>query len=215
MSDDSHFEPIYGLPGLLPAGERILWQGSPRWQSLARRALWVDRIAVYFGLLFTWDVVRAAYAGSTALDILQTMFVPVVLAAAACASLAIVGYLSARSTVYTITNRRVAIRTGIAFSVTINLPFSLLDAVGLRTFGDGTGDLPLTLNSAERAGYFVCWPNVRPWRITRVEPMLRCVSQPERIGQLLASALGEAGVRAPAPAQARSPAGVAPNAVAA
>ena len=215
MSDDSHFEPVYGLPGLLPPGERILWQGSPRWQSLARRAFWVGRISIYFVLLFGWDIASALYAGRGGIDILQTMFVPVVLAAAACSSLLAVAYLSARSTVYTITNRRVAIRTGLAFSVTINLPFSLVDAVGLKTHRDGTGDVPLALTRAERAGYFVCWPNVRPWRITRVEPMLRCIGEPERVGQLLATAISESGARAASAAPVRSPAVVAPNAVAA
>ena len=30
-------EPIRGLPGLLPKGEYIVWQGSPDWRGLARR----------------------------------------------------------------------------------------------------------------------------------------------------------------------------------
>ena len=36
MSDhDFDFEPIRGLPALLPAGEKQLWQGSPHWKSQA------------------------------------------------------------------------------------------------------------------------------------------------------------------------------------
>ena len=136
MSDDSHFEPVYGLPGLLPEGERILWQGAPRWQGLARRAFRLGVIGCYFGALFAWDIAGAVYAGRSPLDILQTMFVPVVLALTACVSLAAVAYLSARSTVYTITTRRVAIRTGIAFSVTINLPYTLIDGVSRKTYRD-------------------------------------------------------------------------------
>ena len=31
-------EPIRGLPGLLPKGEHIVWQGAPQWQALSRRA---------------------------------------------------------------------------------------------------------------------------------------------------------------------------------
>ena len=37
--DDFDFEPVRGLPQLLPKGERMLWQGAPRWQDLARSML--------------------------------------------------------------------------------------------------------------------------------------------------------------------------------
>jgi len=30
------YEPVPGLPQRLPQGERILWQGAPDWQTLAR-----------------------------------------------------------------------------------------------------------------------------------------------------------------------------------
>jgi hypothetical protein len=43
--DDFAFEPVPGLPAPLPKGERILWQGSPRWQSLARTAYYVNIVA--------------------------------------------------------------------------------------------------------------------------------------------------------------------------
>ena len=31
--DDFDFEPVRGLPQVLPEGERLLWQGAPRWQD--------------------------------------------------------------------------------------------------------------------------------------------------------------------------------------
>jgi hypothetical protein len=40
-----------GLPGALPEGETIQWQGSPDWRSLARHAFHVRKVAVYFALL--------------------------------------------------------------------------------------------------------------------------------------------------------------------
>ncbi len=39
----------HGLPGPLPKGERLLWQGRPALLSLARRAFHVDLVALYFG----------------------------------------------------------------------------------------------------------------------------------------------------------------------
>ncbi len=54
--DDFNFEPRRGLPALLPEGERLLWQGSPRWQSLAVRAYQVRKVIVYFAILVLWRV---------------------------------------------------------------------------------------------------------------------------------------------------------------
>lgn len=211
MSDESHFEPIWGLPGLLPAGERILWQGAPRWQSLARRAFRLGPLGAYFGALLLWDAVSVMRDGLSPAQAASALFVPVVLAGAACASLLALAYLSARSTVYTVTTRRVAIRTGIAFSVTINLPFRQIDSVSLKTFGDGTGDIPLGLARGERVGYFTCWPSVRPWRYTRTEPMLRAIPQAAAVGELLAGAIARAPLAATASSARGS--GVLPNAM--
>ena len=33
MSEYDH-EPVRGLPGVLPSGEALLWQGAPEWRSL-------------------------------------------------------------------------------------------------------------------------------------------------------------------------------------
>ena len=44
-------EPIPGLPGQLPPGERILWQGSPDRRVLARTAFRIPLVIGYFGAL--------------------------------------------------------------------------------------------------------------------------------------------------------------------
>ena len=44
-------EPVRGLPEPLPPGETLLWQGSPRWWSLALDAYRVRALAVYFGVI--------------------------------------------------------------------------------------------------------------------------------------------------------------------
>ena len=48
------------LPHDIPAGERILWHGRPRWLSLARRAYRADFVVVYFAALTVWNVYSAA-----------------------------------------------------------------------------------------------------------------------------------------------------------
>ena len=37
--DDFAFEPVRGLPAVLPPGERMLWQGAPRWQDAEKQPL--------------------------------------------------------------------------------------------------------------------------------------------------------------------------------
>ena len=49
--DDFEFEPVRGLPAMLPPGERLLWQGNPAWRSLAIRAYHVRKVALYFAVL--------------------------------------------------------------------------------------------------------------------------------------------------------------------
>jgi len=43
---EHEWEAAPGLPSTLPAGERIVWQGSPDWKQLAVHAFHVRKIAV-------------------------------------------------------------------------------------------------------------------------------------------------------------------------
>ena len=61
------------------------------------------------------------------------------------AILAAFAWGSARTTVYTITNRRVVMRVGIALPVTLNLPFAGSPRPACGCTADGTGDIPLAL----------------------------------------------------------------------
>lgn len=181
-------EPIRGLPGLLPAGEHILWQGAPAWRALARRALHTHLVAGYFAVLVAWSLLNVA-TGATPLAVaLPGLGITIGVGAGAVALLALLGWLMARTTVYTITNRRIVMRFGVALPKCVNLPFGQIDAAGLQVNADGTGDLPLACK-ATRLGFVHLWPHVRPWRIGRPEPMLRSLPEPHAVARLLAAAL--------------------------
>jgi hypothetical protein len=182
------YEPIPGLPSKLPAGETILWQGAPEWRSLARRGFRTVQVGGYFAVLLAWYAVSGLLDGKTATPI-TTALTLVPLGACAIALLSLYAWLTARSTLYTITNRRVVLRFGIALPITINIPFVKIDAAGLRHYKEGTGDLTLTLKQGERIAYLVLWPHARPWYLSRAEPMLRCVPDGEKAGQILARAM--------------------------
>lgn len=57
------YEPIPGLPGLLPKDERILWQGAPDWRVLARTAFHTRLVKGYFALLGAWALAAAIARG--------------------------------------------------------------------------------------------------------------------------------------------------------
>lgn len=190
---DFDFEPIPGLPERPPQGEQILWQGSPDWQRVARDVYHVDKVVLYFGALLLLKAVAEAWSGASLGQALSATgkaavwLVP--LAALACAILVGLAYLTGRTTIYTITSRRVVIRFGIALPMTVNLPYRVIGAVGMSTHPDGTGDIPLSLTTSDRIAYLVMWPHTRPWRLSRPEPMLRSVPNASLVGAMLVQAL--------------------------
>ena len=105
--DDFDFEPAPGLPAPLPAGENLLWQGSPEWRSLAVRAYHVRKVAIYFALLVLWRVAVGIGNGHTAWAIVASSAFLIALGGLAIGVLTLLAYLNARSTVYSITTRRV------------------------------------------------------------------------------------------------------------
>ena len=189
MSDDIQYEPVRGLPEALPDGEQILWQGSPSWKALAIDVFHVRAVLVYAAILIAWRTLTVLHdggsAGEAAIVALWLLLLPV----GAIAILGALAWATAASTVYTITNRRLAMRIGIALTVTLNLPFKTIVAAKYKPSWFGTGDLALALPAGDRISYLVLWPHARPWRVKHPQPTLRAVPDGERVANLLARAL--------------------------
>ncbi|WP_083386692.1 photosynthetic complex putative assembly protein PuhB [Magnetospirillum fulvum] len=201
MSDhDHHFEMVPGLPGPLPQGERLLWQGSPSWWQLTSRAFHFGWLAAYFGVLAAWRVASTIADGGGALDATFAGGLMVVGGLAAAWVLIMIGWSSARATTYSITNRRVVISHGVALPLSVNLPFGMIESAELKTYSDGTGDISLSLNGDQHLAYLVLWPHARPWRFSKVEPTLRAVPGAVAIARILGAALVEAAPAHPAAA---------------
>jgi hypothetical protein len=209
--DDFAQEPVRGLPETPPEGERILWQGAPRWTRLARHAYGARAVMLYFVALAALRGGSLALDGAPAVEVLAAASWLVLAGAVAAGILALMGWGAARNTVYTITNRRVAMRIGWALTVTLNLPFTRIAAADLKLHADGTGTIPLTLSGETRLAYLMLWPHVRPWKIGSPQPALRCIPDAERVAGLLARELSRVAAEpgpaaAPAPAPAAQPA---------
>ena len=195
--DDFDFEPVRGLPADLPKGEELLWQGAPDWKSLAVRAYHVRKVAAYFGILVACRVGYGLYHGHTTADMGISCLVLLVSGSIAIGVLSLLAYLNARSTVYSITSRRVILRHGVAVPLTMTIPFRLIDAAQLKSYGDKTGDIALALPATERVGYLITWPHVRAGKITRTQPSFRSLADSQKAAQILGAALAnDAGTQA-------------------
>ena len=178
-----------GLPGRLPEGETLLWQGAPDARTLLVRVFHVRIIAAYFALLIAASAYTAAHHGASAHAVGLVVLHRAGLAAALFVLVGAYAWALQRSTTYSITSSRVVVSAGIALPVSFNLPFASIAAAGLRTYGNAAGDLTLGLLPGEKLSYFVMWPHARPWRMARTEPMLRCIPDAEAVSAILAEAL--------------------------
>jgi hypothetical protein len=186
-------ERIRGIDERLPPGERVLWQGAPDWRVLAVCALHVRKVALYFGLLVLWQMAASVAAGRTAGETAIGAAGLVLMAAVVAGLLAGFAWLSARTTIYAITTRRVVMRVGVAMPIFVNLPFTGIEAAALRPLARGCGDIPLALTRDVRLAYLHLWPHARPWQIAHPQPMLRAVPDAECIAALLAEQLSRTG----------------------
>ncbi len=181
-------KPIQGLPGKLPAGEEILWQGKPGVLALDRYVFRARLVGVYFAALIIWRVGGSRAAGHSTLYALNSGVSSVLLAAAAIALFSLFSWLIFRTTTYTITGRRVVITYGMALPKSLNLPFSRIEAADLRLNANGTGDIALRVAPEARIAYLLLWPHVRSAKGGN-QPVLRCLAEPEAVARTLADAI--------------------------
>lgn len=187
--DDFDFEPIPGLPELPPEDEKILWQGSPSRSSMAVHVFHVRKVTIYFGLLLAFQLASGIHDGATAAVIATDMAVLVAGATLCLVLLAGLAWGYSRSTIYTITSKRLVMRHGIALPMSINIPFSKIDAVQMVEHANGTGSITLRINEENRLAWLALWPSVRPWSFKSPEAALRCIANPRSVASLIANTI--------------------------
>jgi hypothetical protein len=190
------------LPAALPEGEQLLWQGRPSARGLARQNFHVLGVGLYFLALLIWRTLSvAAEPGNGLAEGLSAASVLVMPFLAAEAVLLLLAWGYARSTIYTLTSARLAIRSGLAVPVTTTIAFELVEGAALKRHGKGLGDLCFTVRESERPSWAMLWPSVRPWRWRHPEPSFRCVPNGEAVASKVKAALEKS-----APATAHAPA---------
>ncbi len=190
------FNQFKELPAPLPAGERVIWQGKPSFKGLALRSFHIREVAIYFGLLMAWKLWSNWSHGATLTEALTSVLWLVAPAVSAIAVLAGLAWLFRRAACYTITTKRVLFQFGVALPMTMNIPLSKIASAALKTYRDGSGDIPLGLADSSRVSYVLLWPHIRPWRLRTPEPMLRALPD----AAIAAARLSEALTGQPGPA---------------
>jgi hypothetical protein len=185
--DDFNFEPVRGLPEALPADEHILWQGRPDGLRLAKDAWGLNWVLGYFAALALGSVIISSSEMSLTAAMAQGL--PFLLAGMIAGLLLIgVATVQARSTVYTLTNKRACMRIGAALTMTLNLPYVCIGNAAVATRKSGLGTITFEMIGDARLSYLMTWPHVRPYHFMRTQPSFRAIPDAARVAEIFADA---------------------------
>lgn len=179
---------IRGVNEALPAGERVLWEGSPDARALARHLFFVRPISVYLSaMVFWWVAVNVSQVGTT--SFWTTLGTQILLSGGVVGAAWLFARAIARGTTYAITDRRLVLNFGVIFPLTINLPLRYVQGASARQFSDQTGQIAVQLSTKEKLAWIVLFPHVRPWTFNNPEPLLRGLTDPVKVGEILREAV--------------------------
>ncbi len=187
------FEAIRGIPGALPQGEHVVWQGAPDAWRLACRAFHIRAVAAYFAVMLGYRAVVALMAGEAVSRVALQVVQVSPLAFVALGVLGGLALLYSRTTVYTITTRRLVVRFGLALPKAINLPFAQIESAAIKRQNSSCGELAVKLKSPNKVPFLQLWPNVRPWRLASPEPALMALRDVDAAAEALVRAMNAAG----------------------
>jgi len=192
---EHEFEAAPGLPERLPADERLLWQGAPQWRQVAVHVFHVRTLAIYFAAMM---LLQATYLlGEPERNLFKPLLLSFLLSSISLGILSLMAWLTARTALYTLTNKRVVMRIGVVLTLTFNLPLRMLAAASLKTNADGTGDIALKLAGNDHIAWLNLWPHARPWALRHPEPSLRCIADVTTVGERVLKAWQEANPHVP------------------
>jgi hypothetical protein len=179
----------------LPKGETVLWRGKPDWRHLALDAFRAPWVVFYFVAIGIWHLATALHDGGSraeALAAASAVILPMLLALGLVALLA---WLAARAAVFTLTDRRIVMRYGVALPALVNVPLTAVESLKLRRGFGGNGDIAFSLPRAGRLSFHQIWPYARPWHLFPASPMLRSVPDAARVAEIFADAARAAAER--------------------
>lgn len=179
---------VRGVSEALPPGERILWEGAPNARALARHLFFIRPLSTYLGAMVLWWVaVNRTQVGTE--QFWATLGIQLILVGGVIGGAWLMARAIATGTTYAITDRRIVMRFGVIFPLTINVPLHYVEGASARQFPDRTGQIAVQLSKKESIAYIVLFPHVRPWAFSRPEPLLRGLTDPVKVGEVLRAAV--------------------------
>lgn len=164
--------------------EKVLWKGRPSLGLLARTAFHTRTLGLYFAGL----TIFALLVGKT-----DAAIVAAVLGTALIGLLYLLAWLSARSTLYILTDVRLIMRIGMAIETRVNIPLKQVKAAHFRARSADHGDIALELGGDRLLGTLLLWPHARPWHFASPQPMLRAVPDAASLAKLIADVRAQYG----------------------
>jgi hypothetical protein len=143
---------------------------------------------IYFAAILGARLLTLTSDGAPFADALRSSLPMIALAVIAIGIALLMAWMTARTTVYTLTDKRVAMRIGIVLTLTLNLPLKRIEAADLNAHSGRIGDIALRLKAPDRIAFLHLWPHARPWRIARPEPDLLCVTDAPAVAARLTAA---------------------------
>jgi hypothetical protein len=158
-------------------------------------------LLAYFGLML---LLRGSFMYTDTGSVAQTAAAVSWLGLLFLVALGLFGWLSlliAKTTVYTLTDKRLVMRIGIVLNLSFNIPLRRIQAADVRRLANGTGEIAISLHPDDKIAYPHLWPHARPWHLSNPQPMLRGLPRVAPVASLFEAAW-RANQPASAPAQA-------------
>lgn len=188
--EDGPAEPTPGLPEALPEDETILWQGRPGALQFTLDAFRLRWVAAYVLILTVWRLAHLASEGHSGVQLASALGVSALAAIVGGVLIFGLSWAMARSTLYTITDKRVVLRYGAAIRKYVNLPFSAIKSASLRRLDNDHGSIAIALTKeASGAPFLYLWPHARPFRFANAQPMIRAVPAASGVAHILFEAV--------------------------
>jgi hypothetical protein len=186
---EHEFEAVRGLPGDLPEGETVLWQGKPDWVLLAMDAFKLPWLFAYFTVLGAWRFTSAVLQGGEPVAALTNALAVTPLAMVAILIFVFFAWINSRTTVYTITNRRIVMRFGAALTKAINIPFKIIESASSKVKPNGRGVVAIKLAPPNKIPLLLLWPHRKPGTWRHPEPAFRSIKDANICAPILGEAL--------------------------
>ena len=179
---------VRGVSEALPPGERILWEGAPNARALARHLFFFRPLSAYLGAMVLWWVAVNRTQVNTE-QFWATLGIQLMLVGGVIGGAWLLARTIANGTTYAITDRRIVMRFGVIFPLTINVPLHYVEGASAREFSDKTGQIAVQLTKKESIAWIVLFPHVRPFEFSQPQPLLRGLTDPVKVGEVLRAAV--------------------------